>query len=100
MADNLISQVKKKPMKYLLQGTVGIALLNEAIDNTIRLENYVHKYEPQIRNIVGYAGYLTGQIGIPLVETAGILGLGYIAMKGTGMFMEKYYYKPSKVKLK
>ena len=95
MSDNLILRIGEKPTKYLVQGLVGLIFVNETLDSARKVAEFINEYEPQIRDTIGSIGYWIGQIGLPLVQAIGTAAIGYIATKGTGLIMEKYWYKPS-----
>ena len=89
---NLVQRIKEKPAKFIVQASLVGTFLNETIEMGEKFAKYVHNYEPQIRDAIGSAGYWAGQIGLPLAKAGVAAGIGYIAVKGAGMFMDKHWY--------
>jgi len=92
MAKNLIERVKEKPARYLAQSTLTLIFVGETLDVGTKIAEKINKYEPQIKNFVGELGYWPLQIGLPIVEVGLMAALGYIAIKGAGMFLDKHWY--------
>lgn len=94
MAENLISRLKEKPIRYGAQGLLTLIFINETLETGIRFAERINNYEPQIREFAGGIVYWTAQIGLPIAEAGLTAALGYVATKGAGMFLDKYWYEP------
>lgn len=93
MSEGLISKIKEKPMKYFIEGTIATTFLANIVTNGREFATNIDKYDSQVRTFSENIGYLTLQIGLPLVCVGASALFGYIATKGAGLWFDKYYYK-------
>jgi hypothetical protein len=89
---DLINKIKKKPIRYSLQAFVATGYIKLTIDAGLYWMKNIDKCEPQIRDAIGYIGYWTGQIGIPLLTAGATAGVGCLATIGVGLAIDKYWY--------
>jgi len=91
MTDKLLSRIKEKPIKYGLQTVVTLAFASDTLNGIEKTAEFIHKYEPELREFTGAIGYWGLQVVPPLLMGAAIATVGYIAVKGTGIVMNKAY---------
>jgi len=93
MADNLISRLEEKPMRYVAQASLAAFFAGETLGAIVKWTEGINNYEPQISGVAGEIGHWTSQIAHLMGEVGIIAGLGYIATKGAGMYLDRHLYK-------
>jgi hypothetical protein len=94
----LISKLNEKPLKYFTQGILTFGFITDGINAGMNCGLGIYEHKQQIKEFVGDIGYMVAQIGVPVFELASFAAIGYIAVKGTGMYFDQTIYENSETK--
>lgn len=88
----LIGRVSEKPLGYAVQGLITLDFMAGTLRSGAESLQTVEKYTPQIKQIAGNAGIFASYLSLPLLSMALTAALGYIAVKGAGMYIDRHWY--------
>ena len=96
MEKGLIERIKEKPAKAAVKTYVGIEFILKALQTAGETGKGIYDNSQDYIDIVGKVGYLASQVALPVLVGVSFGLLGYVATKGSGMFMDKYWYDENK----
>ena len=88
--NGLVARISQSPCRYASQFIITLQFINETLNVGLESIKKIERYAPQIKQVAGDVGVYSSLIGLPLLSMATIAALGYVAVKGTGMYFDTH----------